>query len=596
MRDGSAWTHLRKLLDTAQDTALVSFAFDAHAATTGQLRELAARGSEALRSFVASDVRRKGDTFVDANDIAWYATRDEHLARLFSALGLDARLRRHSRQLSLHAKADIVRVIAGEVERAEGLKHVQSEEGFWRERLLMGLAGAALQIYTESLIVPRRSRSASACNFRRPDAKLASLLHSGSARSIISRLQAMLKGPHSAFGIRASLATFLPKLIQERNLMRLSVFVQVLQCLCRPSATPISSVAAAEHSALVADVAEGILAAGLPFLPYESSDQVAAVRQSLYLSQAQSHGLAELMRPLSSCMVVPESQSRSWDDFGMDTFGVYPLQPATLRLDPNMGFLSATTDDLPSTAMPQLHDSQQLIDPQTADFPMRPSSQGSRSASPSHRSLSPRFSRQTTPAVRPLTEANVLNAAVEGPGSIDERLWKPYDEYERLRPWVPVDSLARFNGLAPDQSQRFLGDVHYMPRSMQMQHDDRAVLAAMVQNPGSWPVGHLTERTSWKQPLSPRTRYPLSPRTRYPLSPRAGSVREVMQESADDLNLRRLLTENQPAFYSHNGANSYQFAKAATQFRRLAAAFDHRAVDADLDFRTAALLNSSPVW
>jgi hypothetical protein len=659
MREGTAWTCLRKLLDAAQDTSLVSFAFDAHAAASGQLRELAVRGTEALRSLIAAEIRMVGDTFVDPHEVAWYATRDQTLARLFSALGLDARMRRHPRPLNNHEKAEVLRVLAGEVERAEGTKRAYTEEAQWREDLLRGVARAALQLYSEG--GPQRARSTSVPrNLRFPDAKLLSLLNSGSARAILARLQAMLKTPHAVLGIRTALARILPSLAENR--MRLGVFVQVLQALCKAPARGQGRVDT-EHATLAAAVAEGILAAGLRFLPYESADQLAVIRQSPYLTFNQRQALADLMVPAGT---FPESEPQCMHctNAGIDAFGKLCDCPygqaygqAALAQSWNDAYSTSTPSSplaqqrsrsLPSTPRTGRLASRQLrLDPSLWNVvppfaepfarSLSPLNAPLRSVSPSHRSHSPRFPFPASPRPRLLNEVkNEVAAAAEAQAEaearaymnlpchtfyphaykceaqvqtdrddgicatpvaaevqaeaakktfsfpqdvIDDRPARPYDE--KMRPWIPADDFGYAHDGPYYRSQHLVGETHYLPWSARVEHDDRALGTLINHSP----------RLPWAPYHQNHCRYAASPRMDYSYPK---PEREIMQDAMDDRTLRRLSGyDNYQSFKDDHRAGNYsaRLTNAAMQFRRLAAGYDNIPRGADLDFRTASLLN-----
>jgi len=222
---------------------------------------------------------------IDTAEEAWLATRDGPLARLFDALGLDARLRHHPRPLAERARADVVRALAGEVHRASGPK-VPESPAVLREELLRGLAGALMEVWQEDAARYAASES------QEPDAHLTALLNSGSVRALAARLLAL----HRARGgsrLRDTLLTSLPRL----SLMRLLVFVQLLSILCRPTESPHLG-SRAERASLVSAVVEATLASKLPCLPYER-DQLLSLHTSPFLSEEQRRRLVDLFTPAS---------------------------------------------------------------------------------------------------------------------------------------------------------------------------------------------------------------------------------------------------------------------------------------------------------
>merc|ERR1719191_1695636 len=122
----SLWDRLRVLIDNAADVGAVVHAFDAHKINCGSTQVLADRGGDVLRSALAKwwSIGKYGNVPQNLNDPwVWQdLTGDASLARLFSVLGFDGRLRNHHKALSSRCKAAVMRTMAGEVDQALALE------------------------------------------------------------------------------------------------------------------------------------------------------------------------------------------------------------------------------------------------------------------------------------------------------------------------------------------------------------------------------------------------------------------------------------------------------------------------------------------
>merc|ERR1712216_977587 len=227
-------------------------------------------------------------------------------------------------------------------------------------------------------------------------------------------------------GIRTGIARILPSL--RENPMRLSVFVQALQMLCEPSEQLRSAKASVEHAELVAAVADGVLAASLPCLPCESSEQLSAIATSPYLNALQRQALVDLMMPVSDgASDMPNC--KNCGNTGLDPFGMlcdcpYGQCLAMQAAEAGQSGGLPRSTSAPSSprawqVQPLERDSPQPAarrplppplmfppDMQPADLPPRPASPMSdlgpgRPASPTHYSASPASGRPNAMLLRP---------------------------------------------------------------------------------------------------------------------------------------------------------------------------------------------------
>ncbi|CAK9090074.1 Potassium voltage-gated channel subfamily B member 2 (Voltage-gated potassium channel subunit Kv2.2) [Durusdinium trenchii] len=320
MRGGELFRQLRDLVDVAEDHGQLFWSLNVTAVLNGSTKSLSAMGEEALRRLLEARLRPNGPSSW-AEALAYEATRADPLAVLFEALQLDSRLRHHRRALLAPEKAEVVRSVAGELQRA--VKEANSPP--WCTALLKEMASCLLDLHQESL---RGSMSCTFCGNalspeesfcrrcgrrneagargppgRRPvplqtDVKLGALLRSGSSKEILERL-VWLHEQEPSLGdqITLALAAALPRL----NIMRLLVFGRVLHELFKPedgspSARHITQeLHPQRRAALTSAVTRAVLASDLNSLPYELEEQVEDLRLSPYLSDPERHALLELM-------------------------------------------------------------------------------------------------------------------------------------------------------------------------------------------------------------------------------------------------------------------------------------------------------------
>eukprot|EP00927_Polykrikos_kofoidii_P077561 TRINITY_DN74499_c0_g1_i1.p1 TRINITY_DN74499_c0_g1~~TRINITY_DN74499_c0_g1_i1.p1 ORF type:complete len:503 (+),score=52.48 TRINITY_DN74499_c0_g1_i1:207-1511(+) len=238
------------------------------------------------------DFRASVSGLMDIDYAAWHFVRDEGLAKLFAALSLDGRLRRHSRPLPQHGKADVLRAAVGELERDMHLATYGMER---RRELVRELAQAIvdLQIHSEPWLPPPEV-----------DAMLTTQLRCGSVPAAIARLRSLHQARESD-ACRRIFTTF-AHVLPHLNHFRLRVFFQLLHELCRPLPAEFapraqagcasnSSCQARGRTALASTVVRATLAAGLTSLPYDSVDQLLDIQRSPCLSEAESRQILDLL-------------------------------------------------------------------------------------------------------------------------------------------------------------------------------------------------------------------------------------------------------------------------------------------------------------
>jgi len=316
---GGILERLSDLLDAAESCGAICHAFDAHAVCCGATRDLVQAGAETICRRVeallhGSQISSVAAGLGDVGYEAWALTREAGLTKLFHALGLDGRLRRHSRSLGVHGEADVVRAMAGELLR--GLD-IAADGGALRKELLNELAGAILHLQVEDwpLTLPADI-----------DATLAMLLRTSSVKSIAGRCQAMLEArdPRTQRRLMCTVATVLPQL----TVLRLRVFVQFLHMLCRPRKTqPVAAfsrpssagarpgmrkarraawsvndveIVEATRAALAAAMVQATIESGISSLPHDNMQHTMDFQLSPYLSDA-------LRRHLLTMFAAPSS-------------------------------------------------------------------------------------------------------------------------------------------------------------------------------------------------------------------------------------------------------------------------------------------------
>lgn len=325
MLSGELWCRLRDLLDTAEDSGALPFSLDAHAVKSGSTRALCEVGEQVLRRAVAEQAEHRGARFSRRRPGAGVTTLlpldDQALGRLFDALGLDGRLRKHPRPLEAWAKAETVRALVGEAHRASeqeaGRVHPRGGRG-WRcgaslvEDLAGGLvelhSGVALQDPHYAWLGTPEYYYAPDCGYpyalARPDAILVSHLRGGSASAIASRLCELCKAqPLGPRELHDTLGSELPAL----STMRLLVFVQALHSLCRPSASTCLRVRGypATRSSVASAVVAAVAAARLASLPFETSEQLADFRSSPFMAEQDRSDLLDLLVPADGALDQP---------------------------------------------------------------------------------------------------------------------------------------------------------------------------------------------------------------------------------------------------------------------------------------------------
>ena len=104
---------LRELVDVSEDQGQLYWSLNATAVLNGSTASLVQLGEQSLRRLACGQ-----RPTAHAEAAAYDATRPEALAQLYELLGLDARLRHHRRALQGAEKAQVVRSVAGELQRA----------------------------------------------------------------------------------------------------------------------------------------------------------------------------------------------------------------------------------------------------------------------------------------------------------------------------------------------------------------------------------------------------------------------------------------------------------------------------------------------
>mmetsp|Transcript_175957 Transcript_175957/g.564209 ORF Transcript_175957/g.564209 Transcript_175957/m.564209 type:complete len:533 (+) Transcript_175957:65-1663(+) len=321
-----SWASLQQLIDHLEHSTVVVSSLDAHLLENDALRGLSSLGADVLRTAVTAELRATNAAtrlawgpaglgeelgWIRAcaaippelsEHGAWLMIKDEPLAHLFDALGLDARMRRHRRQLSVDARASVVRAMAGEVDRHRqvvvsralqgrsfGATLRKSCIGLPHAEFQRQLAAALIEVYLEHRPrVPAKRMSVGV------DPRLCTLLLSGSARAILERILELHRSGDAwnRDQIWCALVTLLPSL----NIMRLLVFVQVLEALCTADAGPMAD-HPAERAGLVCAIVNAVAAAGLTHLPLEGAEQAAALQNSPFLGAAEQRHMQRLLLP-----------------------------------------------------------------------------------------------------------------------------------------------------------------------------------------------------------------------------------------------------------------------------------------------------------
>lgn len=293
---GEVFRQLRELVEVAEDNGQLFWALNVSAVLNGSTKSLATMGEEALRRQLEQRLRPHGPSSW-AEALAYEVTRAEPLAFLFDVLGLDCRLRHHRRALTVSEKAEVLRSMAGELQRG-----ISEAKAPWCGALLREMTCCLLEMYHESLRgrdeTPGRGSALNAPRPLQTDAKLGALLRSGSWREILERLVFLHEQEHGLGDqITLTLAASLPRL----NLMRLLVFVRVLQDICSgepgsPSVRlPTQELHPQQRASLASAVVRAVLASDLSAMPFEMEEQVEDVRLSPFLSDFERNGLLELM-------------------------------------------------------------------------------------------------------------------------------------------------------------------------------------------------------------------------------------------------------------------------------------------------------------
>lgn len=305
MQTGEAWDRLRRLLEIGEERGALPWSLDARAVKNGNVSTIRELGITVLTHLVEvalrEQLRGKGYTshvcYTEAGHGAWWMTRDEGLAELFDAIGLDSHLSNHPDMLGLREKADVIRSLTGELERAlertgrgGTWRRWLRPQVPWQHELQMRLARALLELQCKDW----------ACVDQEPpdpDAKLVWLLRSGSARSIAERIRELhsARDEHIRRQLWCTLAATLPTL----RAMRLLVFVQILHSVVTPPEVEVPKEEEEEQASLAAKVVDAVLAAHLPNLPYETPEQFRCMKQSPYLSEKAREQLIALLAPVN---------------------------------------------------------------------------------------------------------------------------------------------------------------------------------------------------------------------------------------------------------------------------------------------------------
>jgi len=300
---GEAFRHLRELVDAAEDNGSLQWSLNAAAVLNGSTKSLAELGDEALRRNLEERLRSMGPSSW-AEAFAYEASRQDPLQELYELLGLDSKLRHHRRPLTVAEKAQVVRSLAGELQKqlADQRLFISAPPRPWCSALLREMASAILALCYESFHGRRFDGYPPVSSRDLPiplqtDVKLSALLRSGSAREIIDRLIWLnLQEPGYGDQITLTLAVVLPRL----NDMRLLVFSRVLCKICKGEETATSPVAKIdlsfeEHSSIACTVVRAVLRSDLNSLPFELDEQIYDVRCSPFLPEPERNGLLELM-------------------------------------------------------------------------------------------------------------------------------------------------------------------------------------------------------------------------------------------------------------------------------------------------------------
>eukprot|EP00929_Paragymnodinium_shiwhaense_P056986 TRINITY_DN28518_c0_g1_i5.p1 TRINITY_DN28518_c0_g1~~TRINITY_DN28518_c0_g1_i5.p1 ORF type:complete len:382 (-),score=64.90 TRINITY_DN28518_c0_g1_i5:230-1375(-) len=332
---------LTTLLDAAERCGALRFSLDAHAVQSGALRSFAEVGAIVLQRHVEASLRQLcagGSPFNDVPYEAWLLTRsnDSHLSQLFELLGLDGRMRHHTRQLSAKGQASVLRSLVGELLR-EPNQQRQVTGSALRHELVAELALALVHLY----IAEQPSWKVG----EEVDAMLATQLRSGSIHGLAARLRALHE--HADLPVRNRLDTTIAKVVPELSPLRLRVFVQFLQALCRPSSAAISAALEAtkvgrSHSgveeifqaraSLASSVVEAIISAKrIGALPYETDDQVMDIQQSPYLADHEKRHLLSLLVPAEMFAQGMASAASAPAHFQGSTAAVRPPSPWSRR-------------------------------------------------------------------------------------------------------------------------------------------------------------------------------------------------------------------------------------------------------------------------
>lgn len=308
MLQGVECVRVQTILDAAENNGIVSSSLDVHLLESGALQRLCQIGARVLGEAVALQLQRQ--TAVLGVQDAWLATRNEPLGRLFDLLGLDGRLRKHRVPLDARGKAEIVRAVVGEAYRSRPSalgRTIPSRasleascKGFLEQELTGELAAVLAQLHLDNRPAPVRGSSLDV------DRALVSLLGAGSCRGILVRLRELhhARERRKREQAQCSLVSQLPGL----NLMRLSVFVKALHALCTGKEAPRSE-NPVDHQALVALVVDAVLAAGLDYLPCESSEQLDGFVNSRFLNEAERGELLKLLVPADARPASPPRSS-----------------------------------------------------------------------------------------------------------------------------------------------------------------------------------------------------------------------------------------------------------------------------------------------
>ena len=366
MRGGDVLRPLRELVDVAEDQGQLFWSLNVTAVLNGSTKSLAAMGEEALRRHLEGRLRPHGPSSW-AEALAYEVTRAAPLALLFDLLALDSRLRHHRRALTPQEKAEVVRSVAGEVQRGG---ETAPSAAPWCGALLREMTACLLDMYNETLRERRGTvEGRDTQRMLQTDAKLGGLLRSGSCREILERL-VWLHEQEPGLGdqITLTLAAALPRL----NLMRLLVFVRALQEICRDDGSPkgkmrlpTQELPPAFRASLASAVVRAVLTSDLTSMPFEMEEQIQDVRLSPFLSDFERHGLLELMA------ATPPPSGRS------SRSGSVPTRPTSpVRMPRQAAAATKHLPPSPSTRGAELRalrrPAQRLTEPRVQQRPRRP--------------------------------------------------------------------------------------------------------------------------------------------------------------------------------------------------------------------------------